>query len=111
MSFPARRRDRPTMEEAGLVYPADTPTLYNATCTAANTEYNQLLPAGTRKFMVKARGGIVKLCFTSGQSGTTFIQIADGASYWEDLVLLTGRTVYFQSPTAGCIVEIIAWTS
>lgn len=109
MSFEARRRDRPTLLEQQLVYPATTPTVYNATCTAANTEYSQALPSKTRKFFVKARGGIVKLCFTSGQSGATFIQIADGACYWEDFVLLTGITLYFQSPTAGAVVEIIAW--
>jgi hypothetical protein len=86
-----------------------TPTIYNKTCTSANTEYSQTLPEKTKKFTLKARGGTVKVCFTSGQSGTTYIELTDGQSWSEDNIEFTG-TVYYQSPTAGTILEIVAWT-
>lgn len=88
---------------------ATTPTLYNLTLALANTEYSQALPAGTKKFTCKARGGQIKLCFTSGQSGTTYILLNDGQAYYEDN-LKANITIYAQSPTAGTILEIVAWT-
>jgi len=88
---------------------ATTPTIYNVTCTNADTEYSQTLPANTKKFTIKARGGSLKVCFTSGQSGTTYILLADGQSWSEDNIEFSG-TLYFQSPSAGTVAEIIAWT-
>ena len=84
--------------------------LYNKTCTLAATEYSQALPANTKKFTAKARGGAVQVCYTSGQSGTTYILLADGQAMSEDLLYLNGMTLYFQSPMAGAIVEVVAWS-
>lgn len=84
--------------------------LYNKTCVAAATEYSQALPANTKKLTVKARGGAAQVCYTSGQSGTTYIYLADGQAMSEDLLYLNGVTLYFQSPTAGAVVEIVAWS-
>jgi len=86
-----------------------SPTIYNVTCTNADTEYSQALPASTKKFTVKARGGSLKICFTSGQSGTTYVLLEDGQSWSEDGIVFNG-TLYFQSPAAGTIAEIIAWS-
>jgi len=106
-------RINPAREDGNLekiVKQATTPALYNVTCTLADTEYSQALPANTRKFLIKARGGTLKVCFTAGESGTTFIQLLDGQAYNEDLILAAALTLYFQSPTAGTIAEIVAWT-
>lgn len=97
------------LEEA-VVEVATGPTLYNVDCAVADTEYSQALPAGTRKFTIKARGGDLKVCFTNGQSGATYILLTDGQSMTEDNVSLTGKTLYFESPTAGTDAEILAWT-
>lgn len=92
-----------------LVKVASTPYIYNVECTNANTEYNQALPDNTKKFLIKARGGQLKVCFTEGQSGSVYILLSDGQAWYEDNVLLTGKTLYFQSPNAGVVAEIIAW--
>lgn len=83
-------------------------TLYNVTCTVPNTEYSQNI-GECRKFLVKPRLGDLKLCFTSSQSGTLYINLSDGQSYCEDLIHHTNLSLYFQSPVAGTIVEIIKW--
>jgi len=90
---------------------ATTPAIYNVTCTTANTEYSQALPANARKFLIKPRGtGDLKVCFTSGASGTTYATVKSGASYYEDLIQPSALTFYFQSPTAGEVAEIVAWS-
>lgn len=89
---------------------ATSPHLYNVTCTVATNEYSQALPANTLKFTIKARGGILWVCFTSGGSGTTYIVLADQQSLSEDNVNLVGKTLYFQSPTGGTIAEVMALT-
>ena len=82
--------------------------IFNITCTAANTEYSQAL-GECRKFLIKSRTGDLKVCFTSGQSGTTYISLSGGQGYNEDLIHPAELTLYFQSPAAGTIVEIVKW--
>jgi hypothetical protein len=97
-------------EQAKRWEKASTPNIYNVTCTNADTEYSQALPANTKKFTVKARGGQLKVCFTANQSGNTYILLDDGQSWSEDGLDLSNVTLYFQSPTAGTVAEIVAWT-
>lgn len=92
----------------GIITEATSPTLYNDVCTVAATEYSRSL-GECRKFLIKARGGQVKVCFTSGQSGTNYILLNDNQAYNEDLIHPTALILYFQSPTAGAIVEIVKW--
>jgi len=87
---------------------AVAPTLYNVACASANTEYSQAL-GGVRKFLIRARTGNLKVCFTSGQSGSTFVSVPAGTTYSEDLIHPTALTLYFQNDTASTVVEIIAW--
>jgi len=89
---------------------ATAQTIYNVTCTTANTEYSQVAAGTILKFTVKARGGAVKVCFASGQSGTTYVYLTDGQSWSEDWVSLASPTFYFQSPTAGAVCEIVVWS-
>ena len=93
-----------------VIEEATTPTIYNVTNTVASTEYSQALPTGTRKFTIKPRGGALKFCFTASGSGSLYINLDDGQGFSEDNLKLTSKTLYFQSPTAGSITEIIAWT-
>ena len=89
--------------------PGRNPTIYNKTLTDVDTEYSQALPSDTVKFEVRCRtAAAVKLAFTSSESGTTYFTIPAGASYWEDEVQ-TNKTLYFQSATAGVVLEIKAW--
>ena len=88
-----------------------TPVVYSVTMTLAATEYSQALPAGCRKFTVQCRGAYdVKLCFTASGSGTTYITVKKGCSYWEDQIDATSKTLYFQCATAAQVLEIVAWT-
>lgn len=91
-----------------MIIGAPTPTVYNVTCATAGTEYSQGL-GECRKFIIKPRTGNLKLCFTSGQSGTTFLTIPAGSSYSEDFIHPTALTLYFQDDVAGAIAEIVKW--
>ena len=96
---------------AAQVNPAATPVVYNVTMTTAATEYNQALPSSTKKFLIKCRTLYdVKLCFTSGQSGTTYITVPAGMSYYEDLIQPATLTLYVQCATAAQVAEIVAWS-
>jgi len=108
------------VEQSSLVSSVDSvavvnavsPTIYNLTLTNANTEYSQTLPSNTTKYVIQCRSDDdIKMSFTSGESGTKYITIHGGQSYWEDLIKPSSLTLYFQSSTAGVVVEIIAWTA
>ena len=93
-----------------FVSESTTPTISNVTMTNSNTEYSQALPTNCRRFSIQLRTiKDMKLSFTSGQSGTTYITIPGGGQYSEDTLNLTAKTLYFQSTTAGVIAEIVAW--
>ena len=90
---------------------ASLPLIANEVLTVADFEYSYLLPENTRKFSIKPRnpGNTIKLAYFPGNSGTTYVTIPPGG-YWEDLVGLSALTLYFQSPDAGAVVEIVAWS-
>ena len=90
---------------------ATTPVVYNVTMTSANTEYSRALPANTKKFLIRCREEYaIKACFASGASGTTYITVPSGMSYWEDLIQPATLTLYFQCATAAQVAEIVAWS-
>ena len=87
-----------------------TPYIYNKTLTTENTEYDQALPAGTKRFTLQARTAVdVKLCFTDGESGTTYLTVKSGSSYSEDMLDLSSKTLRLQCGTGGTVVEVVAW--
>ena len=94
-----------------VTYPiahALAPTIYNTTLTNGFTEYSQALGI-VRKFIIRCRtSATLQLAFSLGQSGTTYITIPAGAAYWEDMIY-ANTTLYFQSPTAGVVAEVIGW--
>jgi len=89
-----------------------TPTIYNITCVSGNTEYSQALPANSKRITIRARTKThdFKFSYTSGQSGGVYMSLPGGDHYWEDMLNLTSKTLYFQSTTAGAVLEVVAWT-
>lgn len=86
------------------------PVVVNGTLTLANTEYGIELPLNVHKFILKARTlANLKISFSAGTSGSEYFSIPSGNSYSEDGVR-TNNYIYIQSPTAGTVVEIIAWS-
>jgi hypothetical protein len=91
-----------------------TPTIYNVTMTNADTEYSQLLPANTKRFSIKTRDGTAfRTAFVTGKVAAPtapYQTVPANWHYWEDLLYVTGLTLYFGCGVAGKIVEITVWT-
>lgn len=79
--------------------------------TTADTEVLYAIPAGTKriKFKLRALNALLKYCFTSGGSGTTYITIPYGDTEEINDAKLGGQTIYFQSPSASQTVEVRTW--
>ena len=89
---------------------AKTPTILNKTLTTQNTEYDQALPARTKRFTLQARTAVdVKLAFDDGTSGTVYMTIKSGSSYSEEGLDLSSKTLRLQAGSDGVVIEIIAW--
>ncbi|MBT9168475.1 MAG: hypothetical protein DDT19_01820 [Syntrophomonadaceae bacterium] len=90
---------------------ATRPTIFNVSMPLAGVEYSLALPARTKRFTFQLRGmNICRLCFTAGGSGTLFVTLQAGASYSEDSIeSATPITLFFQSPVAAQVAEIIVW--
>lgn len=93
---------------------ASSPTIYNVPAPLANTEYSQVLPAGTKKFTTKLRSGVgaanLQFAYVAGQSGTVFIKVPFGSYYEEEGLNLTSPiTFYFQTDNTGQTLEMVAW--
>ncbi len=89
---------------------ATTPVIHRVIMTLADTEYSQLLPANCKKFLVKCRANYaIRVAFGAGLTTTTYLTVPAGMSYWEDLLQITGLTLYLRCMTAAQVVEIVAW--
>lgn len=92
-----------------------SPKITNLTLTLADTEYSWIVPASVRKIRVNGRGSVavVKMAWASGESGTNYTEIQGNTSYCQGGILLSSGadtdTLYFQSETAGAVVEIEIW--
>ena len=88
-----------------------TDTWLNLTLTTANTEYSQRLPQGVVAFEFQCRTSAVIKWGASGQTGTKYWTLKAGISY-STFGLATynysDKVLYFQSATAGVVVEIHA---
>jgi hypothetical protein len=88
---------------------ATTPTLVNITLTA-NTEASYTLPTNVKGFALKLREmADLKLAFISGTSSTTFFTVPRGTVFWQDGISVTGLSLYFQTPSSGQVLELLAW--
>lgn len=87
------------------------PIVENVAITLANTEVTHALPIGTKRFLIKARGqAIIKLAYSVGTSGTSFMTIPKNAFYTESFIGAGTTTLYFQSPSASQTAEITSWS-
>ncbi len=86
------------------------PSVVNVAMTTANTEYYYDIPSGTNKVLLKLRDGGVdlKLCYTSGASGTTYLTVPAGTAKSIDN-MKGGITVYFQAASASQVLEVEIW--
>lgn len=89
------------------------PTVANVEMTLADTEYSYALPAGTARFSFKLRnpGYQARIAFVSGALGTTYKNLMQGEIYSEKNLRQGPNSLYFQSPTAGQVAEILTWVA
>jgi hypothetical protein len=94
-----------------------TPNVYNVTCTDADTEYSQVLPADTLKLEVSIRNGAgannYRVSFVTGKVAAPtepYIQKPSDIAFFQEGFVLAAGTLYIASSNAGDIAEIIAWT-
>jgi len=92
--------------------PTGVPTtkkVFNETIGVANTEQGLVVPANIIGYIIRVRDvGDLKLTHVSGESGTKFLTIPTGASHCDEHAY-ENLTLFFQSPTAGAIVEVVTW--
>lgn len=90
------------------------PTTYNVTLTVADTEYDQILPPGTKRFTAQTRTNVdIRHAWVAGKvAGPTapYNTLKAGQNYWEDGLFLEDQTIYLAASDAGTIVEIVIWT-
>jgi len=87
-----------------------TPTMFNLTIALADTEQSQLLPANTKEFIIRTRGlGSLKLAFIAAESGSKFVTIP-GRANLTVTQLFSSQTIFFQSPVAGEIIELLTFS-
>jgi hypothetical protein len=94
--------------------PADTITEYSITCTNANTEYSQALPAGTKKiFYINTADYPWRASYVTGKVATPthpYEPIGAGISGSDDGIFLTSKTLYVASTHAGDVIFVRCWT-
>lgn len=89
---------------------ATSGSIQNVVIAVANVEQSITLPADTVIFMMKPRGiGHIKLAHDSGTSGTSYLTIWPGAVYMSPEFKPDAKTIYFQSPVAGLVIEVESW--
>lgn len=83
-------------------------TVTNLTLTDAATEYSHEIIAASKLVSVKARtGNDFQYAWVALASGTTYRTVPSGSEYYiENAWFMTRRTLYFQSGTAGLVLEI-----
>jgi len=93
---------------------ATTVTEYNITCTVADTEYSQALPATTKRIAFKARDyASIRFSFVTGKVATPtapYSTLDAGQPYDESQLNLSSKTLYVASSNAGDIVELVVFS-
>jgi len=93
---------------------ADTITEYNITCTLADTEYSQALPANTLAFEFRNRNSHdTRWSFVTGKVAVPtapYNTLSGGQVYYKEGIDLVTKTLYFASSTAGDVIELVVYT-
>lgn len=86
-----------------------SPLITDIPMALATTEYSIVLPAGTRRFLFKARNrGVLYMRFVSGGDYET---IPYGCFRGEaELSITSPLTIYLESSTVNQVVEMTTWT-
>ena len=72
-----------------------------------NTEVSHLLQDGIKGLMIRSRTlSKLKMAFISGESGTNYVTINEGAVFHTNVIEFTGASVYLQSDSTT-VVEIL----
>lgn len=110
--FPVKVETEPTVEvDGGSLGIASQGRVYNVAMTNADTEYSFAIPDGSKGYELKSRnGGLLKLAFASGQSGSVYVEVPSGTSYDKGQLNTLGLALYFQSPQAAEVAQIIVYT-
>lgn len=98
------------LDVSGLT--ATTPIVANVSIPIANTEVSYALPSSTKFFKIQNRSnGLMKLAYSVGTSGTTYWTLFPGQQYCENNIASSASlTLYFQSPQAAQLLEVISWS-
>lgn len=87
------------------------PQITNVTMGAAGTETAVVLPAGTKRYAIKARGNSrLQFSYVSGETNTTYWTEFPGFTFEEDVVDRANTTVYVEANKNGEVLEIKTWT-
>ena len=85
-------------------------TIYNVPLTNAGQEYSQTFLTEAAGYLVQCRSlNDIQIAFISGDSGTTYLTIAAGSAYNENVGIIGKNIIYMQSQTAGVVVEILVY--
>ena len=92
---------------------ADTSSkgIKNLTLTVANTVYSYTMPDAVTGFTIQCEtSNAVQMGYSSGTSGTEYWTIKSGTAFSNSSPIYTNAdTLYFQSSTAGAVVQIEWW--
>jgi len=87
-----------------------TPNVENFNIVLADTEYSHTFPDATKRVTIQNRdNAVVKFCFIIGETATNFITLFPGQIWTESGIGTTSLTIYFQSPKANQILEMLSW--
>jgi len=104
-----------TLEDDVEVMTATTPTIYNISIAAADTEYSQALPAHTKAFSISIINGTVgenfRWAFETGKVATptaSYRQIDQEFEYSKDNLDIS-ETIYIAASDV-CVAQLEVWT-
>ena len=84
------------------------------TMTAANNEYSIAIPTGASNISIQSRTAAdFKLAFVAGESGTNYYTVKSGTKYEAGTLAFAqispNTSAFFQSTTAGQVIEVTFW--
>lgn len=97
------------VSDSAQAFTPRTKKVFNEVIASANTEQSLVMPTKIVGYLIRTRGsGRLKLTHTSGESGTKYMEVPPRANHYDDHHF-ESLTIYFQSPSAGDVIEVITW--
>lgn len=95
---------------------ATTPTIYNLSLVASDTEYSQALTANIKKFSVSIIDGLpgdnFRLAYVTGKVATPtapYMKFEQNMEYYQENIEPAALTLYLASSKAGVVAQIEEW--